>query len=129
SGLWPALTAADPAPTAALVTDIGNDLLYEEPVEQIAHWVDECLARLTAAGARIAITLLPSENLPTLSRRRFEFFRRLYVPRCGLSLSTVIERVQRLNAAVAEIAARREIITVPQHKTWYGLDPMHITLT
>jgi hypothetical protein len=128
SGLWRALSASQDIPTAALVTDIGNDLLYEEPVEQIAQWIDECLTRLKALDARIAITLLPIENLPTLSPRRFEFFRRLYVPRCRLSLSAVVERVHQLNALVAELAARHDIAGVPQNGRWYGLDPMHITL-
>ena len=34
-GLWPALERTPGVPTAALVTDIGNDLLYGEPVGQI----------------------------------------------------------------------------------------------
>jgi hypothetical protein len=35
-----------------LVTDIGNDLLYEVPVDRIVDWVDQCLDRLKAINAR-----------------------------------------------------------------------------
>src|SRR5262249_38307569 len=42
-GLWQALEKSPPAPTAALITDIGNDVLYEEPVDTIVSWVEWCL--------------------------------------------------------------------------------------
>lgn len=127
SGLWPALTAAPELPTAALLTDIGNDLLYEEPVEQIVAWIDDVLARLREREARIALTLLPAANLPGLSPRRYEFFRRLFVPRCRLTLPEVIERALELNEALLRLAAQHGATIVAQQGGWYGLDPMHIT--
>ena len=48
-GLWRHLASARQMPTAALVTDIGNDLLYEEPVARIVGWLETCLDRLAAA--------------------------------------------------------------------------------
>ncbi len=51
-GLWDALRTRDPVPTAALVTDIGNDLVYGRSVDEIGDWVDACLARF-AALARV----------------------------------------------------------------------------
>ena len=35
-----------PADTAALVTDVGNDILYGAPVASILDWVEECVERL-----------------------------------------------------------------------------------
>jgi hypothetical protein len=38
-GLWPALESRPKLPTAALITDIGNDLMYGAPVQQVLLWV------------------------------------------------------------------------------------------
>ena len=47
-GLWGELKARPPLPTLALITDIGNDLVYGARVEEIAGWVEACLDRLGA---------------------------------------------------------------------------------
>ncbi len=128
-GLWQALAQRPSAPTSALLTDIGNDILYDVPVDQITQWVDECLTRLTDTGAHVAMTELPIDNLQALSRRRFLFFRRLFVPQCRLALETVCGRAHELNAALSATAQRRGVALVPQSAAWYGLDPMHIRAT
>ena len=75
-GLWDALRTRPPVPTAALVTDVGNDILYGVPVPTIAGWIDDCLERLQASGTKISMTLLPLRNLDLLPEWRFRFFRR-----------------------------------------------------
>ena len=65
-GLWDAVGRRDRLPTAALVTDIGNDLIYGRSVDEIAQWVDTCLARLNALEARTVVTGLPIDNLASL---------------------------------------------------------------
>ena len=54
---------AAPLPTAALVTDIGNDLLYGVPVEQLLEWVEGCLDRLADVGAKTIVTQLPVDSV------------------------------------------------------------------
>src|SRR5712671_2746547 len=56
SGLWEALAAAPRAETAALVTDVGNDLLFGATVASILEWVSESLGRLAAVEARTVLT-------------------------------------------------------------------------
>ena len=51
-GLWSALASAPARPTTALVTDIGNDILYGTSVNVIVGWVATCFDRLSEAGAR-----------------------------------------------------------------------------
>src|SRR5262249_14377181 len=46
SGLWPQLEAQPRLPGRALLTDVGNDILYHVPVDTILAWVAECVARL-----------------------------------------------------------------------------------
>ncbi len=45
-GLWEDLRRQGAAATAALITDVGNDLLYGAPPEVIADWVQQCAERL-----------------------------------------------------------------------------------
>src|SRR5262249_4226670 len=60
--LWKDLQARAPLPTTALVTDVGNDLLYEVPVELIVEWVDGCLEHLAAVNANTVVTQLPMDS-------------------------------------------------------------------
>jgi hypothetical protein len=125
-GLWRDLMAAPPLPTAALVTDIGNDLIYGEPVERIVRWVEACLDRLAAVEARTAITLLPVDNLRTLSPVRFQMFRRLLFPFSRISQAEITRRAFALNDAVRRLAVERRLTCIAQQTSWYGLDPIHI---
>jgi hypothetical protein len=124
--LWTSLALSPERPTTALVTDIGNDILYEQPVDRIVEWVEACLDRLAAARAETVVTLLPVENLGHISRVRFTLMRSMLVPRCRLNLATMTERAIAVNEAVRRLAEERRFIVVPQRREWYGFDPIHI---
>ena len=49
--LWQDLETRPPLPTAALVTDVGNDLGYGVQVTELVSWVDGCLEHLQNARA------------------------------------------------------------------------------
>ena len=50
-------------PVDALITDIGNDIMYGAPPQQIEAWMDECINRLQTHNANIAMTMLPIHGL------------------------------------------------------------------
>ena len=127
-GLWEALNQRPVAPTAAVVTDIGNDLLYDIPVDQIAVWVEFCLDRFAAAEARTVVTALPVENLNRVSPSRFVLFRTLFVPTCRLELPVVAARACELNQRVVHLADHFGAELVRPSASWYGLDPIHIKI-
>jgi hypothetical protein len=124
--LWQELARSGPGRSAALVTDIGNDLLYDEPVARILSWVDECLDRLAAQGAQTVVTPLPVDNLQRLSRARFTLLRTILFPHCRLGLETCIERALALNEGVRRLARGRGVTLAEQRAEWYGFDPVHI---
>jgi hypothetical protein len=124
--LWSALAQRPSVPTHALVTDIGNDLLYEAPVERIVDWVRTCLDRLLAAGARTVMTRLPLANIERLTPRRYRWLRAILVPRCSLSFAEVIERAVAIDEHLCRLAREREITLVEHRSQWYGFDPIHI---
>jgi hypothetical protein len=124
--LWQDLQNRPSLPTAALVTDIGNDLLYGVPPDRLYEWVVQCLDRLTAAGATTVVTQLPIENVERLSEARFHFFRRLLFPRSRLTLADVKVLVRDFNERLIELGESRKISVIPVSSAWYGLDPIHL---
>ena len=125
-GMWRRLETAPPMPTHALVTDVGNDILYGFPPEQVLAWVDEALRRLGRHTDDIALTDLPLASIRRLSRPGFYAFRSVLFPSCRLSLDQVIERAERVNAGLAALATERRVRPVRLEPSWYGVDPIHI---
>jgi len=127
--LWETLPSRSPATTAALITDIGNDLLYGVEVQQIIAWVQTCLERLADNQARTIVTELPIENLERLGPLRYNFFRSILFPRCRLTLAEMLNRARELNQQLLELALHFSATTVHPQKEWYGIDPIHIRKT
>jgi hypothetical protein len=129
-GLWQAVDRLEPhgsaRPVCAVVTDIGNDLLYGFSVEETAGWVRECVTRLAARGARVAITALPLASVARAGPLRYRLLRTVYVPGCRLSLAELRSAAERLDEAVRRIAAEHAARLVEQPGDWYGFDSIHV---
>lgn len=123
--LWENLQKRPPLPTSALVTDIGNDLLYGVPVDRIVEWVTACLERLADVSERTVVTELPLDIVTNLSKVRYQLFRTLLFPRCQLSLGEIQTAAEVLNARLVELAHPPKISVIPASKSWYGFDPIH----
>ena len=126
SGLWRGLDRHGGEASAALVTDVGNELLYGFPAEQIAAWVRESVRRLADRGATIAITRLPLAGIAAVGAVRYRALRTFFVPGCRLSLADLKDAASRLDAELQAIAADvgGRVIEQPAH--WYGLDTLHV---
>jgi hypothetical protein len=126
SGLWDRLEALPPAPTQGLVTDVGNDVLYGQPADQIVAWVDEAVARMQRVTQDIVLTDLPLASVQRLSPAAFLAFRSILVPQCRLSLAEVLDTAARVNDGLEAIAAARGVHFFGLKPDWYGIDPIHI---
>jgi hypothetical protein len=125
-GLERSLSAGDRRPVRALVTDIGNDLLYGFAVEQVASWVDECLRRLRGLGIAAVVTRLPLASIRRVGRVRYAALRTCYVPGCRLDLDELLVRAAALDRRVASSAIAHGCSLIDQPAAWYGLDAIHI---
>lgn len=125
-GLWRQLDRLPSARTRALITDVGNDILYGASVAQILGWLEESIVRLQRHTPDIVLTDLPLASIGRLSTARFLFFRALLVPRCRLSLPQVREAAEALVQGLAALAHRRQVRFFRLRPEWYGLDPIHI---
>jgi hypothetical protein len=126
SGLWRELEARPVVPARALVTDVGNDIMYGHPPAQILGWVDECVARLRQVTPDVVITGLPHAATTGLRPGRYVLFRSVFFPRCRLTLDQVLRIGAEVDAGLRDIAACRGASFFPMRREWYGVDPIHI---
>ena len=126
-GLWDGLASAPPAPTFALVTDVGNDLMYGFPPATIAGWVATCLDRLAGLGARVVVTRLPIARVERLTAGRYHATRFCFFPtRKPVTWPDMLDRARDLDRRLAEAAAARGAAVVTPQPDWYGFDPIHV---
>ncbi len=125
-GLWQALAGAPPAPTAAVVTDIGNDLLYGASAATIADWVGEALGRLAAHNARTTMTLLPLASVSRMREWQYQVARRCLFPNCRLGFAEILDRAKELDARLRAMAAAHNVATVELPAAWFGFDAIHL---
>jgi len=127
-GIWRAIeNQPDESPPVALITDIGNDIIYGLPPEEAAKCISECIDRLQRLNARIIITQLPIASLRAVPRWRFEIVRALLYPAHRLSFEDAIAQSEELNDRLCDLARERNIAAIEMDRAWYGLDPIHIT--
>ena len=98
--LWNDLDAREPLPTSAIVTDIGNDILYGVSPEKISAWVKKCFERLSTRGAAIATTGLPLVSLARMSPWEFRIFSSILYPFSFLKFQEAQARARELDAAM-----------------------------
>lgn len=126
-GLWSRLDDQGRASAAqAVITDVGNDIMYGAGPDRIAEWVRECVERLQALDVEICLTGLPISSVGQLTRRRFELFRRLLFPNSKLSWEEVLSHAESLDDSLRQIAQQYNLKHRPPEPHWYGIDPIHI---
>jgi hypothetical protein len=125
SSIWQSLSSENNHRTFAFVTDVGNDLAYEEPVDVVFEWVKACVDRLIESGAQIVLTGLPVDRLRRMSSSKFYLLRTALFPRCRLNLATLLDRAEELDSRLRELAEKQKtpVFSVPNE--WYGFDPIH----
>ncbi len=126
SGLWRALDERPPAPTRALVTDVGNDIMCGCPPSAILEWVDVCVARLQRHTRDVIVTGLPHAALAGLPPARYLLFRSMFFPRCRFTLAETLRRGAEVQDGLRAIASARGASFVAMKPAWYGFDPIHI---
>jgi len=125
-GLWPALEERPPLRTLALLTDVGNDLVYGVPVERIASWIEICLDRLAFHRCEIVITLLPLQRLERLSPGQVRLATALLFPGRKPSWPGLLEQARELDQRLRQMGQARGARLVEPAADWYGLDPIHL---
>jgi hypothetical protein len=128
-GLWTDLDRADDASTSrtlALVTDVGNDLIYGSAPDVIARRVETCLTTLALRRAELVVTRLPLASVERLSALRYHATKAVFFPRTRGRWPDMLQKARELDQALEELATRHSARLVDQPLEWYGFDPLHI---
>jgi hypothetical protein len=126
-GLWEELERRPRLPTVALVTDVGNDLLYGAPVPAIAGWVGTCLERLARQETEIILGLLPLASLEKVSPVRYHLVRQILFPgRRAAPWSAMLDSARELNEWLRRLGLEHGARLVEPSPSWYGIDPIHV---
>jgi hypothetical protein len=125
-GLWPTLAERGHRPTKVLLTDIGNDLIYNQSVETLFSWVCQCLDRLTQVDNELIVTQLPVANFENITPRTFKMMKMIFFPSCELELHEIMDRAGKFSKLFEKEIQSRSIRVVRPQATWYGWDPIHV---
>jgi hypothetical protein len=125
-GLWQALRERPALPTAALVTDIGNDLIYGCSLGPLKKWLETCLDRLASQSERLVVTRLPIDVVSAVPAWKIRLLTSLIFPSSRLHPQESLLRAIQLDEELAEYANRFGAYIVQPEAAWYGWDPIHI---
>lgn len=125
-GLWRDLANMPQAPARAVISDVGNDILFGHPPAQILEWVAECVDRLKSVTDDITLATLPMENIRALTRRKFLLFRSILFPFSRIRFEETIAAAETVQRGLEEMIASRGIRQVRPKPEWYSHDPIHI---
>jgi hypothetical protein len=125
-GIWQELERRPDVPTRALITDVGNDILYGRPPAQVLDWVSEAADRLLRFTPDIVLAGLPLASISRLSNAKYLAFRSLLFPRSRMPLARAQDAAERIAAGLPAIAAARGLRLQNLREEWYGFDPIHI---
>ncbi len=126
-GLWEELESRPPLPTAALVTDIGNDIIYGSDVPSIMQWVESCLQRLVGKVDRIVVTRLPMASISAVPAWKIHLLCSLIFPSSRIKPAEALGKAADVNQRLGEFANRYGAYVVQPEPAWYGWDPIHIS--
>lgn len=124
--LWTDLKSRDTLPTRAVLTDVGNDILFGASVKKISDWVGEAIERLHEHQCRIVLTGIPLGSLALMSRWEFPLFRSLFFPTCRLSFDEAMRRASELDEHLQTLAAATNCAFVEPPADWYARDRIHV---
>ena len=125
--LWDELQQRPPLPTAALVTDIGNDIVYGQEVERIVQWLETCLDRLQQVAQRLVVTRLPLETIAKIPAWKFRLLIALLYPTARIRHAEALAKAEQLDRHIVQFAGRFGAYVVHPDSQWYGWDPIHVT--
>jgi hypothetical protein len=124
--LWSDLDAREPLPTSAIITDVGNDLLYGVSPEKISAWVKKCLDRLSRHGAAMTVTGIPLASLARMRPWEFRIFSTILYPFSDLTFAQAQARASDLDERLRALAVEHGARFVEPQTPWYGRDRIHI---
>lgn len=113
-------------PASAIVTDVGNDLLYGSPPNEIVAWVAQCVADLSTSNTNVLLLGPPVRSCQSMSKVKFYILRSLLFPGSRLSYRDAQDALMELDAGLQQLAQQHGCHWHSPEQHWYGWDPIHV---
>ncbi|MFQ5673470.1 MAG: hypothetical protein ACE5G9_10275 [Nitrospinales bacterium] len=114
-----------PCRVVALVMDIGNDIMYNIPTEDIIACLEKIFRRLRQLNALILASPIPSYLETDLSQFSFLCLRSLFFPKSRVGYSQAVSGVRRINEFLANAGDVRLLSGLESFAGW---DKIHYSL-
>lgn len=108
----------------ALVTDIGNDIMYGVSAEQLIGTIQQVFDQLRSVHADIFFTTLPAAFERGIHPIRFYILRTLLLPASRVSYDEAMAAIIQVNQYLRE-AASQEGHLIPDVDRFLGFDEIH----
>jgi hypothetical protein len=117
----------DISKTLALITDIGNDIMYNVPAAKIIAGLHSIIQELDAMGTEVFVNPIPMVLERDVSERQYRILRRIFFPRSPVTHSGAADAVSKINIFLKEAAGGR-IHLLPSAKEYCGVDKIHYSM-
>ncbi len=111
----------------ALITDIGNDIMYGVPASEIIACLDTLLQKLNALNAEVFVHPIPLDFSKDVSKRQFRILKTIFYPRSAIDYHQAQEAVSAINDFLRTQAGGR-IHLLPGAKDFCGVDKIHYSI-
>lgn len=111
----------------ALITDIGNDIMYGVPVSEIIACLRVLLEKLDTLEADVFVHSIPIDFSKDVSKSQFRLLRSIFYPRSQVDHSKAKEAVSAINDFLRDRAKGR-VHLLPSAKDFMGIDKIHYSV-
>jgi len=108
----------------ALITDIGNDIMYGVPVSEITACLRDLLEKLDALEADVFVHPIPLDFSKDVSKSQFRLLRAIFYPHSLIDYEKAKEAVFTINDFLRGRAKGR-VHLLPSAKSLMGVDKIH----
>ncbi|SFI97931.1 hypothetical protein SAMN05421753_11445 [Planctomicrobium piriforme] len=126
-GIWEVLALQPPvAESWALVTDLGNDLIYGRPIDMAWERVLQVFRKIAELKMPLTFVRPPLERILQLSEARYKIIKQMLFPGPTVPWSRMCEQIVELDRRATEYADHAGARILTPKVNWYGVDPIHI---
>ena len=111
----------------ALITDIGNDIMYDASPDKIIGGLQYLYNLLDAFETNIFITSIPVDLKNDISELCFHILRKVYFPNSPVTYSQASNNIKIINQFILQSSNQR-ISVINDMKPFYGIDKIHYSI-
>ena len=114
-------------PVIALITDIGNDIMYGVSSEKIINGLQYLVNALGEFKTNIFITSIPVDLENDISELRFHIIRQIFFPRSPIKYSQASNNITVINKFILQ-SSNKKVTVINDMNQFCGIDKIHYSI-